>query len=139
MTIKYVLGFAFADQDEFVLLVRKTRGPSINIGKLNGVGGKVELGEDSMAAMIREFKEETGCTAMWRKIGIFSGDGWCIDLYRGDLGDDEIPDSNDVGEPLQFEEVASVLHPVYHRHYAQNVPTMVAHASLGDGLIVLNV
>ncbi len=54
----YVVGFAF-DDDENVALVRKKR-PEWQKGYLNGVGGKIEEGESSRAAMVREFEEETG-------------------------------------------------------------------------------
>lgn len=42
-----------------VALVRKAK-PAWQAGRLNGVGGKVEPGERPVAAMVREFVEETG-------------------------------------------------------------------------------
>lgn len=42
-----------------VWMVRKNR-PDFQAGKLNGIGGKVELREDPISAMVREFREETG-------------------------------------------------------------------------------
>lgn len=55
---QYVLGFLF-HQDE-VALILKNRGPDVVVGKWNGVGGKLEKNEEPPAAMIREFREETG-------------------------------------------------------------------------------
>lgn len=55
----YVAGFMIA-ADGRVALVRKNR-PDWQRGKLNGIGGKIEDGETALQAMIREFKEETGC------------------------------------------------------------------------------
>lgn len=55
----YVLGFAFDASFKHVLLVFKNR-PSWQQGKLNGVGGHLEVGECPLSAMVREFKEETG-------------------------------------------------------------------------------
>jgi 8-oxo-dGTP diphosphatase len=55
---KYVLGFAF-DKSDNVILVRKQK-PKWQKGLLNGVGGKIEIGETSSDAMFREFREETG-------------------------------------------------------------------------------
>lgn len=54
----YVLGFAF---DNFlrIALIKKDR-PDWMAGKWNGIGGKVEEGEQISAAMVREFAEETG-------------------------------------------------------------------------------
>lgn len=59
MKIKYVVGFVFNGNG--ILLIRKNRGPHWMVGKLNGVGGKVEDGESYLEAMEREFIEETGC------------------------------------------------------------------------------
>lgn len=56
----YCLGFAFYRNIRRVVLIRKTK-PDWQRGKLNGVGGKIEVGECSNVAMAREFEEETGC------------------------------------------------------------------------------
>jgi 8-oxo-dGTP diphosphatase len=56
---QYVLGFCFNRLKDEVLLINKLR-PDWQIGKLNGLGGKVEKGEIWKDAMIREFKEECG-------------------------------------------------------------------------------
>lgn len=60
----YVVGFMFSEDREHVALIRKER-PVWQKGLLNGIGGKVEEGESSEAAMEREFKEETGYQADW--------------------------------------------------------------------------
>lgn len=66
----YVLGFAFDDNK--VLLIRKTK-PKWQAGRLNGVGGKVEaFDKDYLAAMVREFHEETDILTtrdQWVEIG----------------------------------------------------------------------
>lgn len=56
---KYVVGFAFSHDYTRVVLIRKNK-PEWQAGYLNGVGGKIEDGEDFLEAMIREFKEEAG-------------------------------------------------------------------------------
>lgn len=57
---KYVLGIAFSRDKQKLVLINKLR-PTWQAGKLNGVGGKIEPEDQSPnAAMIREFKEETG-------------------------------------------------------------------------------
>jgi 8-oxo-dGTP pyrophosphatase MutT (NUDIX family) len=56
---EYVLGFAFTI-DGMVYMLKKERGPAGIIGKWNGIGGKIEIGELPYEAMVREFKEETG-------------------------------------------------------------------------------
>jgi len=55
---RYVVGFAH-DGEGRVALIEKNR-PEWQAGKLNGIGGHVEKGEDPWAAMRREFREETG-------------------------------------------------------------------------------
>ena len=55
----YVLGFAFNMDRTRVVMIKKTR-PAWQAGKLNGIGGKIDPGEDPIDAMCREFHEETG-------------------------------------------------------------------------------
>jgi 8-oxo-dGTP diphosphatase len=59
MKKKYVVGFAFSHDYSRVVLIRKNK-PKWQVGLLNGVGGKLEDGEDYIDAMEREFKEEAG-------------------------------------------------------------------------------
>ncbi len=63
---EYVLGFAFThDYAGFnrVMLIRKTK-PDCQAGRLNGIGGKVEPGEEPHEAMSREFGEEAGLESL---------------------------------------------------------------------------
>jgi 8-oxo-dGTP diphosphatase len=55
----YSLGLVFDSTCTKVLLMHKTR-PDWQKGKLNGIGGKVEEGEDNLGCMVRETFEETG-------------------------------------------------------------------------------
>lgn len=50
----------FIVQDGRVLLIRKKRG--LGAGKINGPGGKLEPGETTLEAAIRETREEIGVT-----------------------------------------------------------------------------
>lgn len=72
----YVVGFMFNPARDLVLLIEKDR-PVWQAGKLNGVGGKLEDGEDPMFAMVREFKEETGIETRT--------EDWALRLYTEDL------------------------------------------------------
>jgi 8-oxo-dGTP diphosphatase len=71
---RYVVGFAFwRDQ---VLLIHKKKGPAYVVGKLNGVGGKIEEDETVIKAMAREFEEETGLEtwpSLWEHVAIMFG------------------------------------------------------------------
>jgi 8-oxo-dGTP diphosphatase len=58
-TAQYVVGFMFNVQRTHVALILKEK-PAWQRGKFNGVGGKIELGESALEAMVREFREETG-------------------------------------------------------------------------------
>lgn len=57
--LKYTLDFIFDKNWEKVLLVHKQR-PEWQKGKINGVGGKYEEGENSVACIRRETNEKTG-------------------------------------------------------------------------------
>lgn len=57
--IRYCCAFMFSPNRESVALIRK-RKPAWQHNKLNGIGGKVEEGEDAATAMVRKFQEETG-------------------------------------------------------------------------------
>lgn len=57
--INYVTGFVFSEDLKHVVLLEKQT-PSWQKGLFNGVGGKIEKGESSAQAMVRECEEETG-------------------------------------------------------------------------------
>lgn len=57
---KWVCGFLFNHRHSMVALIHKAKGPAPVVGKLNGIGGKIEPGEDAYYAMAREFREEAG-------------------------------------------------------------------------------
>ena len=90
MATEYVCGFAF-DSDEGgedgvgrVALIRKNR-PNWQAGKWNGIGGHVEPGEFSPAAMAREFREEAGVDVDgWEKFLTLrdAGGAWFVHFFR---------------------------------------------------------
>ena len=62
--------------NEYVLLIEKKRG--IGRGLYNGVGGKINPGENPLQAAIRECREEVGVTPIdpeWRGLLEFHNDG----------------------------------------------------------------
>ena len=87
---RYVAGFMF-DMAGHVGLVRKAK-PEWQKGKLNGIGGKIEDGEEPHRAMQREFKEETGVDTYlsdWRHFATLRGNDFevCFFKAEGDLRD----------------------------------------------------
>jgi 8-oxo-dGTP diphosphatase len=57
--VNYVNGFMINPVTRDVLFIKKNR-PTFQVGKWNGIGGKLEKGESPIEAMVREFREETG-------------------------------------------------------------------------------
>lgn len=79
--MKYVAGFLFDRNGHLVMLQRKAR-PEWQKGRLNGIGGKIELGESPLMAMAREAKEEAGVEgALWEEVAILSGNGFVVYFY----------------------------------------------------------
>ncbi|MFH1129861.1 MAG: 8-oxo-dGTP diphosphatase [Pseudomonadota bacterium] len=56
-TLGYVLS---ADRNEVLMIHRNTRPDDVHFGKYNGLGGKLERGEDVVTSLRREVYEEAG-------------------------------------------------------------------------------
>lgn len=104
MTQIYVCGFLL-DLNDQLLLVEKLK-PDWQAGRLNGIGGKVEFGEEPVLAMIREWSEEVGSPhTSWEEFCRIEGANFGVHFYKGKT---EMPhwarlkerDTNDVGEKL---------------------------------------
>jgi len=83
MKSKMVVGFMFNEKETDVLLIKKNK-PKWQLGKFNGIGGKVEDGEFYHCAMVREFKEETGIDSNetdWWKVILIGGDDWEVQVF----------------------------------------------------------
>lgn len=81
----YVVGFVFDMLRTKVALIKKKR-PQWQRGKWNGIGGKIEPGETPLAAMEREFEEETGVkvrTEDWEQFIVLKGFDWEVYFFRG--------------------------------------------------------
>lgn len=102
----YVNGFLFSPDRQRVALIRK-RQPAWQAGRMNGIGGKVEPGETSLEAMVREFEEEAGVSTLpddWQHFVTLSGEGFVIRFYRA------FSDRIDDVRTVEAEEVS--VHPV---------------------------
>src|SRR5947209_2614287 len=56
-TLGYILS---ADRQRVLLIHRNRRPEDAHFGKYNGLGGKLEAGEDVVTGMCREIREESG-------------------------------------------------------------------------------
>jgi 8-oxo-dGTP diphosphatase len=116
-SIVATLGYVMSPDGARVLLVHRTRrAEDAHQGKYNGLGGKLEPGEDILACMRREVREESGLeceelvlrgTISWTGFGK-SGEDWFGFIFRIDRFSGEPWPQNDDG-PLVWVEVARVL------------------------------
>lgn len=101
------LGYVRRGDD--VLLVHRQRDGDDHRGKYNGLGGKLEAGEDAVACLVRELQEEAGITPTsmrlrgtiaWPGFGSDGAD-WFGLVFVVDSFDGEPPARNDDG-PLEW-------------------------------------
>jgi len=106
--IKSVTNFIYY-KDEYLLLERN-KNKKIDPNKINGVGGKLEKGENFIDAVIRETKEETGYIIKLQDI-TFSGiidfeegypEEWITGFFRIKVSDKKIPLGNSTGDGQLF-------------------------------------
>lgn len=110
MKTRYVVGFAFWDWDRKrgvphgVWLVRKGR-PAWQAGRLNGIGGHCEEGEDAGAAIEREFREETGTVinaARWHHYAKLTGPDFEVDCFAAVVGEGDAVPKTQTDEEIVF-------------------------------------
>lgn len=85
----YTVGFIFDATFEHVLLIHKTR-PAWQVGKINGLGGKVEPGEDMYDCIVREIEEESSLKtekSAWVFVGNMHSDTVSLDVLGYVYGD----------------------------------------------------
>ncbi len=108
--IPAVLLYAFHGNE---LLMLNAKGKDGMPGKWNGLGGKLELGETSRMAAVREFQEEASCLTtetQWRWLGQLSfpnfkahkSEDWWVNVFVTDLTDAQAA-SIPLNDPLQIE------------------------------------
>lgn len=100
------LGYVMSADGRQVLLVHRHRRPEdAHLGKYNGLGGKLEAGEDVVAGMRREIREEAGLecdtvrlrgTVNWPGFGK-QGEDWFGFIFRIDRWHGEVPTDNPEG------------------------------------------
>ena len=100
------LGYVLSPDGSRVLLIHRNRNPADHhFGKYNGLGGKLDSGEDIVTGMKREIREEAGieCTRLtlrgtvsWPGFGKH-GEDWFGFLFRIDAFKGEPIESNPEG------------------------------------------
>lgn len=108
--------------EEYLFVHRTKKGNDVDANRLNGIGGKLEQGEDYLAAALRETYEETGYKITeedCQLAGVVSLEGgyqhdWVMCFFVIDVDSTQIPlgTSNAEGELLWLHKDA-VLHSGY--------------------------
>jgi 8-oxo-dGTP diphosphatase len=111
------LGYVFSPDGGRVLLIHRNRRPDdAHYGKYNGLGGKLDPGEDVVTCLRREIREESGLecdemtlkgTISWPGFGK-QGDDWFGFIFRVDRFTGEPLRENAEGT-LEWVEVERVL------------------------------
>ncbi len=92
--IHYVMGLAFKNNRQYVVMIQKLKGPSYVVNKWNAVGGKVEPDETIHQAICREFQEETNVSTKiedWRHFCDLVGDDYRVSCFTTQLPDEAAP------------------------------------------------
>jgi len=102
--------------DDYLFVHRTKKGNSVDFGRLNGVGGKLEPGENYLACALREVEEETGYmvkkTACQLKavVSLEEGynDDWVMCFFVIDVESKKIPlgEENEEGQLLWLDKTA---------------------------------
>jgi len=111
------LGYVLSSDGNRVLLVHRNRRPNdAHFGKYNGLGGKLDPGEDVVACLRREVREESGLeceelvlrgTISWPGFGK-SGEDWFGFIFRVDCWSGQPLADNPEGS-LEWVEVGRIL------------------------------
>jgi 8-oxo-dGTP diphosphatase len=111
------LGYVLSPDGQRVLLIHRNRRPTDpHLGKYNGLGGKLEPGEDVVTCLRREVREEAGIecdelvlrgTISWPGFGQ-QGEDWFGFLFRIDRWHGEPKQENPEGT-LEWVEVGHIL------------------------------
>lgn len=119
---KYVVAFVFNKDFSSVLLMHKNR-PAWQNGLINGLGGKVEDGEDTFSTVSREIEEESGLKIPkedWVKVGKVYSDSFTMDVF-GSMYEGEISDAvTKEDEPIEWFKVNDLP-----SNTIENVPWLV--------------
>lgn len=83
---RYALALIFSSDYQEVLTLEKRSGPALLLGKICGVGGKLDPVESALEAVVRETREETLLELDPTRLALVarcSGDGWEMSVFSG--------------------------------------------------------
>lgn len=134
----YVAGFLFNDARNECVVVEKNH-PEFQKGKHNAVGGEIKEGETPIAAMVREFKEETGfqsSPSTWAPSVLLVGKEWAVFFFIGFLPQHYF-DNKEVWFKSMEQEIIKVVNYPFH---INNLPRlrnldMIAAVSLDPTIL----
>lgn len=115
---KYVAGF-MKDSSDHIALVRKNK-PKWQAGLLNGIGGGVEENEEPLAAMCREWEEETGAYYWdWEFFAELRFDDCAVHFFKAHVHElPHFPATNDIGEAIEVHSFSNAV------RYADTIPNL---------------
>jgi len=106
--LEMVVGFLFDAEYKNVMLVKKNR-PPWQDGKLNGVGGKIEIDEAPLVAMHREFFEETGYIINnFNNFAILNGATWRVYFYETVINKLKVLEEFENDEEIVIEKISNL-------------------------------
>jgi len=107
---RFSIGFPIDLERMEVALVRKKRGPVFNVGRLNGCGGHIKIGESAVGAMRREANEELGlwlpASGQWQQFHYERriGNGNCLSFFVAN-----VPDVRNKAKKMTDEDVEIIM------------------------------
>jgi 8-oxo-dGTP diphosphatase len=128
MKTHYTVGFLFSFDKQKVALIRKQR-PDWQKGRLNGVGGHVEIGETALQCMGREFHEEVEYPSLykteWRQFAVLDSPKFIVDCFAslGDLAAVKGKTDEDV-EIINVDQIT----PLRTKDMIENLPWLISMA-----------
>jgi len=124
----YVLGFCFNSDLTKIVLINKQR-PAWQKGRLNGIGGSIEKDESAIAAMFREFKEETNVDIYdWDNFAIYKGMFGKLYIFVSIIDFNTVTFTSmtdEIIEILPVKDVINIDKGVYNNNIIGNIPWMI--------------
>ena len=129
----YVLAFIFNESKTKIGLIRKDR-PIEQVGKLNGIGGKIDDDETPEDAVQREVKEETTLfldRQSFQKFDYFGGDWggvYCFKSFIKDEDFNKMRSSPNETEIFESHDIVNILTKIDKNEFVENTFNLIKKA-----------